>query len=113
MCEKSFKIYSKKYEIRLQKYHYKLWNWEPFLTKSTVWWTPSTPHSVDTIFNDIHGIMDTIRNVDTIFNEIHVIVDTIRSVDNIFNEIHGQSPQPPIFSSEILSKIWVNSCISG
>ena len=24
----------------------------------------------------------------------------------------GQSPQPPIFSSEILSKIWVNSCIS-
>ena len=23
-----------------------------------------------------------------------------------------QSPQPPIFSSEILSKIWVNSCIS-
>ena len=41
----------------------------------------------------IHGIMDTIRSVDTIFNEIHGIVgiirsvNTIHSVDTIFNKI--------------------------
>ena len=35
--------------------------------------------SVDTIFNKIHGIVNTIHSVDTIFNQIHGIVDTIHT----------------------------------
>ena len=36
----------------------------------------------------------------------------VLSTNSTSSSSKRQSPQPPIFSSEILSKIWVNSCIS-
>ena len=65
-----------------------------------------TIRSVDTIFNKIHGIVNTIRSVAPFLTKstvllassavwtpfiyaIHGIMDTICSVDTIFNEIHG------------------------